>query len=410
MRLYTLGYKEAYRSETLTPKNASQNDFTPTIVLQANSIKVLWSSWCDSVIAYRNDTDIWTIEYGGTGLTFGQKDHLVRSEKIRNAIEGNGAKIEFFGSAMHEGLRGYVMYGPGATSNEVAVFPTDVEVEAGAPTLQVYHENRGHDIKSICMRSDGSCMVSTVNHATDDHQVLYLKALDDLQEQVYLGSNSSPMQTITDFNPTRWLTNSTTATALESGGKTYTATFDPRYSKCLGRDYKNTTDFVPVDYLSETYITIVASGGYMSAAVSSEGELFLWGQTIPGSDNVLSVLKEDSSSMFDGSTSATTVNISDDGQDDIVKCLKVHIEGEQAWVYDVAIGHGHVLLAAEVRKAGCATKRAVLSAGANSKGQLGLETRRAFVEDFEEITALSGLKIEQLCAAGWSTLVVATRD
>jgi hypothetical protein len=407
MRLYEFGYNTAYRTESAPSNYASPNSFTPISVFHAKEIKVLWISWCDSIVAYRDDADIWTIKYRGTGLTTAQKDHIVRCEKIKNAVKGSEKDIEFFGSAMHDGLRGYVVYGASQSGNEVVVFSTDLEAEAGFPALRFHRRNEGHNIKSIRMSSDESCLISAVNDASDVHLVVHSTTLDGMQE--VLVSTLSSSHTMADFHPVQWLVNSTTATALGIGGQVYTATLDPRYSNCLGRAYNNTADFVPIDYLSETVTESVASGGYMSAVVSSEGELFVWGQANPGSDKILSVLKEDASS-FDKGTAATAVTIADDDQDDMVKCLKVRIDGDQAWVYIVAIGHGHLLVAAEVRKGGCAVKRAVLCAGVNSKGQLGLGTERDFVEEFEEIAAFRNLKIEQMVAAGWSTLVVTAED
>jgi hypothetical protein len=408
MRLYAFGYEAAYRStETATSNYASPNSFTPISVFHAKEIRVLWISWCDSVVAYRDDADIWTIEYRGTGLATAQKDHIGSCEKIRNAVQECESNIDFFGSAMHDGLRGYVVYGAGQPGNEVVVFPTDLEVDTGTPALRFYRGNEGHNIKSVRMSSDESCLVSAVNDSSGNHQVVHISHLDDMEE-VFV-STSSTSQTMADFNPAWWLVNSTTATALKTGGQVYTATLDPRYSKCLGRAYDNTAGFGPIHYLSETGIESIASGGYMSAVVSSEGELFVWGQANPGSDKVLSVLTDDASSLDKG-TAATTATTSDDDQDDMVKCLKVQIEGDQAWVYNVAVGHGHLLVAAEVRKEGCAVKRAVLCAGVNNKGQLGLGTEEKFVEEFQEIAAFRDLKIEQMVAAGWSSLVITTED
>jgi hypothetical protein len=107
---------------------------------------------------------------------------------------------------------------------------------------------------------------------------------------------------------------------------------------------------------------------------------------------------------------AATRIVVDEEQDDMVKCLGVMVEGEEGCIYDVAIGHGHILVAAEVRKDGITTKRAVLSAGLNNKGQTGLVPKVEFIEDFTEILALRNKKIQQLVATAWTTFVVTAKD
>jgi hypothetical protein len=121
------------------------------------------------------------------------------------------------------------------------------------------------------------------------------------------------------------------------------------------------------------------------------------------------VLKEEDA-LDGGREMVETGIIVEDGQDEMVKCLSVFVEGEEASVYDVAVGHGHVLVAAEVPVKGGNTRRAVLGAGTNGKGQLGLSSKAEFVQDFEELPTLKGLKIEQMAATAWSMFVVTLED
>jgi hypothetical protein len=107
---------------------------------------------------------------------------------------------------------------------------------------------------------------------------------------------------------------------------------------------------------------------------------------------------------------AGTGVVIEDDQDEMIKCLTVFVAGQEACVYDVAIGHGHVLVAAEVQQSGGNTRRAVLSAGVNTKGQLGLAPKSKSIQDFEEISEFRGAKIEQMVATAWSTLVVTLED
>ena len=143
----------------------------------------------------------------------------------------------------------------------------------------------------------------------------------------------------------------------------------------------------------------------MSAAVSSDGEFFLWGQACPGSEGELDVLE--GSIGADGL--ATGIGV-DGEQDEFVKCLDVRIEGKEARVYDVAIGHGHVLVAAEVCRIGEETKRVLFAAGDNGRNQLGPETGTDFKERFENVKSMQGKRIIQLVAAGWSSYIVSDEE
>ncbi|CAN9204461.1 unnamed protein product [Alternaria alternata] len=294
-------------------------------VLEARSIRVLWAAWCDAVIAHSSknkdedgdggDSDggveepwPWVLEYMGTGLTTAQKECLIGDEDLKRAAPL--AEAVLFGSAMHDGLRGYVVKsgngdgdadadagtGTERAEQKIVLFGTDVEIEEGVPEIQTF-------------------LVS------------------------------------------------------ESG---FTAT-----------------------------ITDVAAGGYMSAAVSSDGELFVWGQACPGAGKELDVLK------VSGGVEVPVTGIGvDEEQDEFVKCLDVRIDGQVARVYDVAVGHGHLLVAAELCETGEETKSVLFAAGDDSENQLGLETGADFKESFEEVTSLRGKRIVQLEAAGWSTYVV----
>ncbi|KAF1852103.1 uncharacterized protein K460DRAFT_271819 [Cucurbitaria berberidis CBS 394.84] len=388
--------------------------FPPASTLTAEAATILWASWCDVVIASQDHTDLWTVEYRGTGLTAAQKDHLARDEHIKTAVSKDDSTVHFFGGAMHDGLRGYVISSPDASStkNEIIIFATELEIEEGQPDFQVFPVNESHRIIDINVSSSGDVFLSATNRVTNQAQILHVSCLSDLQRHL---ASHSPLHCITNstplasFIPTQWEINATTSTVLDHEGKVYTSTRDPRYSKCLGRAYEGNSTFEPVPYLSETCVAKVASCGYMSAAVSTDGELFLWGQACPGSTGELGVLKEVDMSEYNGSEvrSVRTGIWAEGEQDDFIKCLTVCIEGEEARVHDVAIGNGHLLVAAQVPGCEDGGKQAVFAAGDNSRGQLGLSTQVGFVEEFEEVLSLRGRCIKQLVAAGWSSFGVA---
>ncbi|RMZ71317.1 serine threonine- kinase nek9 [Pyrenophora seminiperda CCB06] len=401
MQLYALGL-------TLDPEHKPKN----APFLSASSVKVLWSSWCDAVIAHTDGVTS-AVLYNGIGLTAGQRARLGDDAELKRAVDGEGRHAMFFGSSMHDGLRGYVLTDKSeeamaqkdelsATQQKVVLFATDLEMTNGIPEVQVFSVGEESPIiTKINFLSDESLMLVTRFRSTKLGLTTTMGDLSELRKQL-----SHPTSLLSEkfFLPQHRLqcvTNATTATILDNDRHVRTATNDPRYPKCLGRRYEENRDFAPVPYLSETSITKIVSGGYMSAALSSEGELFLWGQACPGSKGELSVLNEN------GAERDLPDGVSVEGeQDEFVKCLEVRIEGHEASVYDVAIGHGHILVAAELLGSGRKNKRVVYAAGDNSRNQLGLGAEKNFLDTFEEVVVLRGKQVAQLVAAGWSSFVV----
>jgi alpha-tubulin suppressor-like RCC1 family protein len=291
---------------------------------------------------------------------------------------------------MHDGLRGYVLSKP----SHIVIFGTELDVEDGVKTIEQFRAYDDARIGGVEMDSRGGVYVGV------DGGVWYLENVWGLRD---LEATSAPGERIGEVRTKQICTNATTATALGEDGKVYTATRDPRYAKCLGRAYTGSTEFEALPYFSETCVKKISSGGYMSAAVSEDGELFLWGQANPGGGEQLAVLKEEGREVETGI-------IVEEGQDEMVKCLSVFIEHEEASVYDVAVGHGHILVAAEVQRGGGTTRRAVFGAGESGKGQLGLPSKAGFVRNFEELPAFSDAKVQQLVATAWSTFVVTVED
>lgn len=418
MRLYTFG---------------SGPTHCPNPVLCAQSIRVLWASWCDVLIAHCHPDDAtasWDLRYIGTGLSQSQRNFLCEASTISRlgrAIGGEeeGHRVVFFGSVMHHGLRGYVH--TLGTEQEVVLFATDDEMEDGrgngVQEVQVYHMGAytedSLNVIDIKMLSDETLLLG-LKHACTGKE--YLARVRDIpQLRVWLSSpipNPSSGRVVAaastaalpdvkralydSHDPPQWVSNATTTTLLDAQGHVWTSSADTRYQSCLGRPYDGHSDLATIPYLSETHITRVVSGGYMSAALA-DGELFMWGQACPGSAEGIDV--------FDGNakglTSRTGINAEQD-QDEFVKCLQVQIDGLEAQIRDVAIGHGHVLVAAESGYSS-AKKRAVFAAGDNSMGQLGLE-ERPFYSAFREVEGLRGKQVAQLFAAGWSSFVVTLEE
>jgi hypothetical protein len=387
MKLYTFGYDVRSTQQPATLEDQS----TPTCILHAPTIQILYSSWCDLVIAHQSHppSSPWTITYHGTSLTYAQINSIQSSSAIKYALSC-GKPVCFFGSTMHDGLRGYVLSEP----SHIVIFGTELDVEEGAKTIEHFCAFDDARVGGVEMDSRGGVYVGV------DGGIWYLDNVRGLRD---LEATSAPGERVGEVRTKQICTNATTATVLGEDGKLYTATRDPRYAKCLGRAYTGSTEFEALSYFSETCVKKISSGGYMSAAVSEDGELFIWGQANPGGGEQLAVLEEEGGKVEAGI-------IVEEGQDEMVKCLSVFIANEEASVYDVAVGHGHVLVAAEVQRGGGTRRRAVFGAGESGKGQLGLPSKAGFVQNFEELPAFRDVKVQQLFATAWSTFVVTMAD
>lgn len=440
MRLYAFGVKH---------EGARPGVSAGRCILQARSIRVVWVGWCDAVIACSNNEDgdgvgagvgeqnknrggevgvgeprvrDLMIMYMGTGLTAAQKEYLISDSDLKRALpfspdRDNGSEVIFFGSTMHDGLRGYVLTVKSgevtrdAADQKVVLFGTDVEIEdTGVPDVQVFGvSDQVEIVKDVKIGSEGHVLVHVEQRSRGVESVLRFNDFAALRRYLEAGEmGEGTGLAVLPYelrDPPLCVVNATTMTALDVDMHVWTETRDPRYSKCLGRPYDGTLDIAPVPYLEETYVTKVASGGYMSAALSSDGELFLWGQACPGSNEELDVLNGNAE------TSALVTGITvDDEQDEFVKCLDVRIDGQNAKVYDVAVGHGHILVAAQTCKSEGRVKRVLFAAGDNNRDQLDLATDADFKKRFEDVTALRDERIIQLAAAGWTTYVVTLEE
>lgn len=406
MKLYTFGYNHHHEPSAAYTSTKSDH-LAHTCIVTAETIQVLWASWCDVVIAYENSPGSWKVEYRGVCLTHAQQEHIAHSAPILKAIGRHQATVQFFGSTLHEGLRGYLIKSLDGTDSEICILSTDLEVEAGVPLIRTFVSANAPKISMIQMESSGNILVIS-GCDSNETQIMRFDNLNEFAAHLDAQpSSSSHTQQTAPFTAVQSCTNATTGTALSSSGQIFTSSRDPRFSKCLGRTSGKSSMFETIPYFSETCIQAISSGGYVSGAVSTEGELFLWGQaSIPGYEGSISVLgdavPEEGGHKRGAGTKATCAP----DQDDMIKCLNVYINGEEARTQKVAIGHGHVLVAAEVHGTDGVTKRALLAAGVNSNGQLGLHTSTKFIKNFEEISVFRDMAIYQLVATGWSTYVV----
>ncbi|KAF2712756.1 hypothetical protein K504DRAFT_452902 [Pleomassaria siparia CBS 279.74] len=388
--------------------------YAPKLVLQGHSIQVLWSSWCDALVLIQptphSQPCPYTI-YAGTGVLPTTISDL---KPIIHATVNESEHLHFFGAPLGPGLQGVLK----ASTSVIGLLnpirprlPPEINTSSAErfvlgyaaviPSNPEYIHGPREDgdphnlfIKHISVTSGGHVSAVAINKSKEfaiESSVVgwpsvagFEKWLDN-GDIIEFAGKSMPIPNVANL-----VSNATSTTALSTAAQVYTWTSDPRYPTCLGRlaDADAPASHPhPVPYLSETNIVSIASGGYLTAALSADGELFVWGQACPGTTSSLSVLRQD-----------------DDG-DEWVKCVELEIDGQEARVTHVAIGFGHVIVAAEAIGRGH-VERAVFAAGQGESGQLGVGKSPTFIQDFRQVEALRGKKIKELRAAGWSSWVV----
>lgn len=151
---------------------------------------------------------------------------------------------------------------------------------------------------------------------------------------------------------------------------------DSRY-RSLGRSISGegaVHNSVPgeVQALGGLKIASIAAGGWQAAALSEDGALYIWGAASPGSDSRVTFLEPDEVSL---------ANIPGDSED------------EPLDVTGVSIGSDHIAVVAEHGQ--------LYAAGDNSTGQLGITPAIGFLEDFQAVEKLTGVR-DIVCGPNFS--------
>lgn len=262
MELNCFGRRISPHLKAPTSADAAAQSLITTSYLGGQNIAVMWLSWCDMVVRIQDSNDTMTLVYLGTGLTKAQVDHLVNVSDIRH---NSSNRLTFFGSAMHDGLRGYVY--SQVASSRVVIFATDLEMEAGSPETSMYLADQGTTILSIQMTSAGSLLVIVKSKDTGQEQILRFEDIAELRTKLDANvADAFDLSNVGHFTFSHWCMNTTTSVAVDSNGRVFTLAHDTRYPACLGRPYERTAGFEQVTYLSETVIDTIASGGYLSTA------------------------------------------------------------------------------------------------------------------------------------------------
>ncbi|OAG06966.1 uncharacterized protein CC84DRAFT_1163244 [Paraphaeosphaeria sporulosa] len=378
--LYVFGYgynqqfpktlrQDAQKAEYLDVKSVS----TPTCVLSAEEIVIVWASWCDLIIIISD-----TYRYTGTSLLPAQITAIT-------TLPASLAQTPvFFGRPDTSGVLGFIT----PSRSTLTIFSTPHEIAQGAPPTQTTSfASSPRLILAIHFTASDAVIVHSAHRATNQITVVELPSLQHVHD--FIANPNAEYITRTDFPLVQVTTNIATLTAVSQFGTTHTLATDRRFARAAGRDPDSSTETAqPVPFLEQTWITRVAAGGLYTAALAEDGELFLWGQAMAGTPGELRCL----------------ANKSDD-DDEYVRTVDL---GEGASVVDLAVGAGHVLVAVERGES-----REVWAAGDNRNHALGLGMEmkgRDFVNEFVAIEGLKGEWVKQMVCAGMSSYVVVKAD
>jgi hypothetical protein len=214
--------------------------------------------------------------------------------------------LVLFGADMREGLQGAIRR---ETPASITFFAKEEEILGGTPAVDIYqqHLHGNVRIQHVAITSGGlvniaANVVKKARRSGIERLVhgciIQFERLAELK--VWMDNNEypPPRNMIEIPSIQGWkhvISNSISSTALTFDGEIYTWATDRRFSECLGRDPDEEPAEVParIPYFSETKIVKIATGGYMTAALSEDGELFLWGRSCPGANGELSIFKSE---------------------------------------------------------------------------------------------------------------------
>lgn len=255
----------------------------------------------------------------------------------------------------HNGLLGILSRKGGVA------FTEENQIEAHTATTDSLSDEEAPGIAYSAVAGNGHVSVVLTSANSPRSSILEFKSFDGFRQWFDDEVNDLHGPTFSHSVPGRiaqLVANVTGFVCLTQDGNVYTWG-DARHSS-LGRGVTETEANSPglVDSLAGIQIKKIASDGWMTAALSADGAVYLFGTGTPGTQHSLSCL--------DGliSTEAALVDIEE--------------KGEPLDFLDVAVGDGHVLLLAEDGR--------VFAAGDNRNGQLGLGQKAlTYIKDWREV-------------------------
>lgn len=135
-----------------------------------------------------------------------------------------------------------------------------------------------------------------------------------------------------------------------------------------------------VDALGGLRIRKIACGGWICAALSEDGALYIWGVGSPGGDLTIKPLREV-------------------GAGEVALVELAEVDGEVVDVVDVAVGDNHLVAIDE--------RHRLWVVGSNSNGQLALDSQKVFIDDWTLVQSPEETTFHSVTCGPKCTLVLA---
>lgn len=253
-------------------------------------------------------------------------------------------------------------------------FTEENQVEAHIATADALSDEETPGVAYLAVAGNGHVAVVLSSASSPRNSILEFKSFDEFRQWFDDEVNDLHGPSFSHTVPGRvaqLVANVTGFVCLTQEGNVYTWG-DARHSS-LGRSVAETEAKSPglVESLAGVRIKKIASDGWMTATLSEDGAVYLFGTGTPGTQNLLSCLH---------------------GLDPMGAALvEIEQNGEPLDFLDVAVGDGHVVLLTQDGR--------VYAAGDNRNGQLGLGQKApSYIKDWQEVIIPDGRRCGAVCA------------
>ncbi|KAI4719798.1 RCC1/BLIP-II protein [Aureobasidium sp. EXF-10727] len=336
---YASGFNAFGQLFTETDKDLSE--LTELVTFEdADNTKLLFAGWSETTF-YQHGID----DESGRIMRLGSTK-IAQEAPLPDLVTGFGD---------HNGLLGVLSRKGGVA------FTEENQIEAHTASADSLSDDEGSNVSHLVVAGNGHVAVILTSGNSPRTSILEFKSFDKFRQWFDDEVNELHGPSFSHIVPgciIQSVANVTGFVCLTQDGNVYTWG-DARHSS-LGRSVADTEAKSPglVESLAGIQIKKVASDGWMTAALSQDGAVYLFGTGTPGTQNSLSCLAE-----LD-STGAALVDIEE--------------KGEPLDLLDVAVGDGHVLLLTQEGR--------VFAAGDNRNGQLGLGPKASsYIKDWREV-------------------------
>lgn len=380
------------RKEEDVPGDEREHGFNKTVAvirgLPADRIQTIVGDTCGILCALTMDGELWLLdemdEMQGeapelTRATDGSIVSLlswVRHDLDFGALQASGG----FPAKEKGEEREVVIDQIAVAGNDRVCISTHTRKTRFSPVSKSAHENLSNPLSLTIIK--GPTSASSSNPSSPPSTLLTFPSFSSL-----LSSSPTIIATATlPMSPTSLLGSSTTFQAL-CGSVPYTWG-DARYAT-LGRNPSpdhpaDTPNAVAMPPLAEDdlepHVQKVAAGGWLAASIFQGGDCYIWGGRL-------------------GERERSIGGLAGDEEDELLRF--VDVEGGQAEVVDVAVGHGWVLVLTKAGK--------VWGWGDGRWGQLGMKgDESGWVQGWVEVGGWEGMakKVVGVACGAWNSFVL----